>query len=152
MARSHKILGFLLVTLLGAYGCAKGPGAAVTTENNATTNAKVQKLEEDYRSAVAARDQFRQKLATSEEQSAKAKKELELQLEQTKIVAATERDALKAEVRARTGERDMLQTQYEMFRKTLREMLGTADTVVGKLNLPAQQSRPASDALGAARN
>ena len=51
--------------------------------------------------------------------------------------AATERDALKAEVKARTGERDTLQSQYDTFRKTLREMLGTADTAVGKLNLPA---------------
>ena len=117
-----------------------------------TAAAKLQKLEEDHRVAVAAGDQFRQKLATSEEQATKAKKDLELQLEQTKAAAAIERDALKAEVKARTGERDALQSQYDGFRKTLRDMLGNAETAVGQLNLPARQSQPAATAMTAPRN
>ncbi|AMV30346.1 hypothetical protein VT84_38495 [Gemmata sp. SH-PL17] len=141
MARSHKVLGFLLVTILGVYGCAKAPSSA-STESNAAS-AKVQKLEEEYRGAIAARDQLRQKLAASEELAAKTKKELE----QTQAAAATERDALKTEVKARTGERDALQTQFESFRKTLRDMLGSADTAVSKLNLPATQ--PVMTSLGA---
>ena len=149
MSRSSKILGFLFVTFLGAYGCAKAPGSA-STESNAATTAKIQRLEDDYRSAITARDQFRRDLATNEEQNAKAKKDLEQQLEQTRAAAAAERDMLKAEVKTRTGERDALQSQYETFRKTLRDMLGSADTAVGKLNLPASQ--PASATLGAARN
>ena len=48
-----------------------------------------------------------------------------------------ERDTLKNEVKARTAERDALQGQYEAFRKNLKELLGTADTAVGALNLPA---------------
>ena len=131
MPRSIKILGFLLVTLVGAYGCAKGPGATATADNNASATAKAQKL--DYRTALAARDQFRQKLVAAEEQHAKTQRELE----QTRATAAAEKEALKGEVKARTGERDALNVQFEGFRKNLKELLGTADTAVGALNLPA---------------
>jgi len=132
MPRSFKIIGFLLVTLLGVYGCAKGPANA-SASNSGTTSAKVQKLEDDYRSAVAARDQFRQKLIAAEEQQAKLQKELE----QTRAKATAEREVLKGEVKARTTERDALQIQYEKFRTTLKELLGTADAEVGSLKLPA---------------
>jgi septal ring factor EnvC (AmiA/AmiB activator) len=135
MARHYKILGFLFVLLLGAYGCAKGPGSAGTTESNTTPAAKTQKLEDDYRAAIAARDQFRQKLAAAEEQQAKTQRELE----QTRTTAET----LKGEVKARTGERDALNAQFETFRKNLKDLLGTADTAVGALNLPAP--KPVSD-------
>ena len=133
MPRALKILGFVLVTLLGAYGCAKGPGASAANEGNSTATAKAQKLEEDYRAAIAARDQFRLKLIAAEEQQTKTQRELE----QTRAAAATEKEALRNEVKTRTGERDALQIQYETFRKNLKDLLGTADSAVGALNLPA---------------
>jgi septal ring factor EnvC (AmiA/AmiB activator) len=145
MSRSHKIVGFLLVTILGVYGCAKGPGGGSASDSGTANAAKVKKLEEDYRAAVAACDQFRQKLAAVEEQHGQARKELE----KARADAAAERDALKSEVKARTTERDALQVQYESFRKSLKELLGQADTAVGKLNLPPPQP-PAE--LGASRN
>src|SRR5262245_14704404 len=129
MPRSVKILGFLLVTILGAYGCAKGPGSSASESKSPP---QVQKLEEDYRAALAARDLIRQKLVTTEEEHAKTRQELE----QTRATAAAEKEALKNEVKARTGERDALQVQYENFRKTLKDLLGTADSAVGALNLP----------------
>jgi chromosome segregation ATPase len=144
MPRSFKIFGFLLVTLLGAYGCAKGPGTAGGAEGNTTPAAKAQKLEEDYRAAIAARDQFRQKLATAEEQQARTQRELE----QARTAAMAEREAFKTELKARTCERDALQVQYETFRKNLKELIGTADTAVGALNLPA----PKPPADSGARN
>lgn len=128
MPRQLKALGFILVLLLGVYGCAKGPGSAATTDPE-SNSAKVKKLEDDYRAAAAARDQFRQKLVYAEEQQAKGQKELE----RTRAAA----DALKGEVKARTAERDALQVQYETFRNSLKELLGKADTAVGALNLPA---------------
>jgi septal ring factor EnvC (AmiA/AmiB activator) len=139
MARHYKVLGFLLVALLGAYGCAKGPGSAASTESNSTTTVKAQKLEEDYRAAIAARDQLRQKLVAAEEQQAKAQRELE----QARAAAATEREALKNELKARTGERDAVNAQFETFRKNLKDLLGNADTAVGALNLPAP--KPSAD-------
>jgi hypothetical protein len=138
MPRHYKALGFLLVAILGIYGCAKGPGSSAATENNPTATAKAQKLEEDYRAAVAARDQFRQKLVAAEQQQANVQRELE----QTRATAATEREALKNEVKARTGERDAVNAQYEAFRKNLKELLGTADTSIGALNLPAPKPSP----------
>lgn len=131
MPRHLKVIGFILVTLLGVYGCAKGPGAASAEAEG--SGARVKKLEEDYRAAAAARDQFRQKLVYAEDQQAKAQKELE----RTRAAAAAERDALKGEVKARTAERDALQVQYETFRKNLKELLGSADAAAGALNLPA---------------
>ena len=128
MPRHYKILGFLLVTLLGAYGCAKGPGSSAATEGSSPT-AKAQKLEEDYRAAVAARDQFRQKLVAAEQQQANTQRELE------QARATTE--TLKNEVKIRTGERDAVNAQFETFRKNLKELIGSADTAVGALNLPA---------------
>lgn len=139
MPRHLKALGFAMVVTLGLYGCAKGPGSSASTDGSAT--AKVQRLEEDYRAAVAARDHFRQRLTAAEEQQAKAKRELE----ETKTAAATERESLKGEVKARTGERDALNAQFETFRKSLKELIGTADSAVGALNLPSP--RTASEPL-----
>ena len=133
MPRHYKVLGFLLVTILGIYGCAKGPGSAAATESGSSSTTKVQKLEEDYRAAVSARDHFRQKLVAVEEQQARTQQELE----QARAAAATEREALKNEVKARTGERDAVNAQYETFRKNLKELIGNADSSIGALNLPA---------------
>ena len=129
MPRSYKIIGFILVTLLGVYGCAKGPGS--TSKDSNSNSAKVQRLEDDFRAAVAARDQFRTQLAATAEQHAKVQKELE----RTRAAAAAERTALKGEVKARTAERDALQVQYETFRKNLKELLGHADSAVGGAEL-----------------
>jgi chromosome segregation ATPase len=123
MPRYFKVIGFLLVTLLGVYGCTKGP---TPSPASSTDTAKIQKLEEDYKAAIATRDQLRQQLATAEDQKTKTQKELE----QT-------RTNLQNEVKARTAERDALQVQYETFRKNLKELLGSADSAVGALNLPA---------------
>lgn len=141
MARHYKALGFLLVVTLGLYGCAKGPGGSTPTEGNTAATAKVQRLEEDYRAAVAARDHFRQKLATAEEQQSRAQRELE----EAKVAAASEREALKGEVKARAGERDAVNAQFETFRKNLKDLIGTADSAVGALNLPAP--KPPSEPL-----
>lgn len=122
MTRGHKVLWFVLVTGLGAYGCAKGPPGA-PGERSASLEAKSQRLEEDYRAAAAARDSFRQKLLAAEEKQTN----LQRQLDYTRTTAAAERDALKAELTTRTAERDTMQTQYETFRKSIRELLGQAE-------------------------
>jgi hypothetical protein len=142
MPRAYKVLGFLLVTLLSAYGCAKAPTESASADTGSTAT-KVKKLEEDYRAAIVAREQFRQKLTAAEEQHAKVQAQLQKELEQTRTTAAAEKEVLKNEVRARTGERDALNTQYETFRKNLKELIGSADSAAGALNLPAP--KPAAD-------
>ncbi len=134
MPRQLKAIGFILVLLLGVYGCAKGPGSAAVADTSGHST-KVKQLEEDYRAAAAARDQFRKKLVYAEEQQARIQKELE----RTRAQA----ESLKGEVKTRVAERDALQVQYEAFRKNLKDLLGKADTAVGSLNLPAP--KPSAD-------
>ncbi len=134
MSRSHKVLGFLLVALLGIYGCARNPGAAAGGDR--TAEAKVQRMEEDFRAAAAARDQFRQRLAQAEEKQA----DLQRQLDRATAAATAERtakDAAQSELRARTTERDALQVQYDGFRRTIRDLLGQAESALANPTAPA---------------
>jgi hypothetical protein len=130
MPRSLKALGFVLVVMTGLWGCAKGPASASNDAANATA-AKLRQVEEDYRAALTARDQFRVKLAASEELQAKTAAEL-----------------TQARIKAEklTTERDALNAQYDTFRKNLKELLGSADSAVSALNLQA----PAAVALAVA--
>ncbi|MFO0799470.1 MAG: hypothetical protein U0804_18530 [Gemmataceae bacterium] len=131
MTRSHKVLGFLLVALLGIYGCAKAPGVG----DPAATDAKVQRLEEDFRAAASARDNFRAQLVQAHEKLNQQQR----QLEQANAAAAAERaqkDAARADLRARTTERDNLQTQYDGFRRTIRDLLGQADAALANPSAP----------------
>src|SRR5205085_9756447 len=128
MTRSHKVLGFLLVSMLGLYGCAKGPvgGSAGGDSRTASLEAKAQRLEEDLRAAAAARDSFRQKLVAAEEQRAT----LQRQADQVRTSASRERDTLQAQLKARTAERDHYQTLYGNFIKTIKEQIDKAETAM----------------------
>ena len=131
MTRSHKVLGFLLVTLTGIYGCAKTPGLG----DPKAAEAKVQRLEEDFRAAASARDNFRAQLVQAQEKQT----QLQRQLEQANAAVAAERtqkDAARADLRARTAERDSLQTQYDGFRRTLRDLIGQADAALASPGAP----------------
>jgi len=121
MIRTFKILGFLLVVTVGIFGCSKGPGSASTSTSNSNSggDAKAHRLEEDYKAAAAARDALRQKLAAAEDQQSRLQK----QLEQAKL----EGESLRAEVRIRLTERDDMKTQYESFRRTIKDALGQAE-------------------------
>jgi hypothetical protein len=113
MNRTLKIAGFVLVTLFGAYGCTQAPGG---TDRSTSPAAKLQRLEEDLKSASTARDEFRQKLIAAENRQAQLLKQL---------------DAERAQVKARTSERDTIATQYDGFRKNLKELIGQAESALG---------------------
>jgi hypothetical protein len=143
MTRTYKILGFLLVTFLGLYGCTKVPSTEKSgSEKHANLQAKAQRLEEDYRAVAAARDQFRQKLLAAEERHA----QLQQQLEKAQADAAIEREALKAEVKSRTLERDAVVLQYEAFRKSLRDLLDQAESSRSYPGSPVSPSIPQAPA------
>lgn len=112
MSRAHKALAILVVSTLGLWGCAKGPGSS-GPERIKSLEAKVSRLEGDAKLAETARDQLRKKLAVAEEQLTKLQKD---------------REELDRTLALRTTERDSLQTQYEQFRKNLRDLLGSAET------------------------
>ena len=123
MTHSRKSLGFILVVLLGAYGCAKGP-AGSPDNRLAAAESKAQRLEEDFRAAAAARDSFRQRLIAAEEKLA--------QIQSSATQDRKDRDAAWAELKARTAERDTLQAQFDSFRTNLKELLGQAETALNQ--------------------
>jgi len=131
MSRAHKALAILVVSTLGLWGCAKGPGSS-SSERIKALEAKVSRLEGDVKLGETAREQLRKKLATAEDQLNKLQKERE-ELEKTLTV--------------RTTERDTLQTQYDGFRKNLRELLGTAETTAPRY-LPPVTTAAAAPAPG----
>ncbi len=132
MTRSHKVLGFLFVAMLGLYGCARGPASGANGER-AALEAKVQRLEEDFRAAAAARDSFRTRLLATEDKLVQTQKSFD-QATAKASQERQERDSARTELKARTAERDTLQTQYDGFRKNIKELLGTAESA---LNAPA---------------
>ncbi|MBY0525490.1 MAG: hypothetical protein K2R98_18940 [Gemmataceae bacterium] len=132
MTSAKQILIALVVATLGIWGCAKNPGAgsASYTERIKVLEARNSKLEDDFRSAATTRDQVRKKLATAEEQQEKLRQELAQQLQSV----SKDREELRQQLTLRTGERDALAVQYDVFRKSIRELLGQADAA---LNRPA---------------
>ena len=126
MNRTQKVTGFLFVALLGVYGCAKPPVAEAGGKSS--NDAKVQKLEEDLRTAAAARDAFRHKLTQAEERQTTLQRQL--------AAATVERDGLKGDVKARAAERDALQAHYDTFRKNIKELIGQAESSLGNPSAP----------------
>ena len=79
------------------------------------------KLEDELKSTTAARDTFRTKLAAIEEQ---------LRTETARGVALQkERDDGLANLKAKSLERDQVQTQFDSFRKNIKELLGQTEAV-----------------------
>ncbi len=96
---------FLLVVGIGIYGCAQeSHGKCHGRKARPLRTPRPQRWEEDFEAAAAARDQYRnQKLRLAEEKQT----ELQKQLDQERLVAANEREALKTEIKLRSnGRRD----------------------------------------------
>lgn len=143
MTRSRKVLGFLLVALVGIYGCTKGPvpsSGSSEGRGSAATEARVHKLETDLQTNAVARDVLRQKLTAAEDQQARLQK----QLDETKVAAAREKAALTAERTALTAERNALRTDLKT-RTTERDTLQTQ--FVGYLDDVAERAAKQKAAL-----
>jgi hypothetical protein len=122
MTSNKKALIVMMVsTLLGLWGCSQsspnsGSGRLRELE------AKSARLEDDYRTAVAARDQARKKVNILEEQRA----QLLLQVEQLERVVK-ERDELRQLLSTRTAERDAMQTHLFQFSRDLQGLATKID-------------------------
>ncbi len=121
MNRFSRAVAVLSVTLIGLWGCAQGPTATAQAERIKALEAKNGRLEVDFRAAAGARDQLRQQLAQAEEH---------IQRLQSIV---KERDELKIQVKLRTSERDQVAIQFETFRKSLKELVGQAESAVLRL-------------------
>jgi Tfp pilus assembly protein PilN len=140
MKRILMVLAVFGVALSGVWGCARGPVPAGTAavERIKALEEKNARLEEENRAAAASSVQFKRKLTETEEQQTRLQQDVE-----TLQTAAKERDQLKQVVQQRTGERDALSAQFETFRKTIREALGTVETSTAAAQLPAPAPTPA---------
>src|SRR5262249_46955400 len=114
MTQVQRALVVLLVATLGIWGCAQGPVGA-SAEKVKSLESKVARLEEDFRAAAAARDQFRKKLADAETNTVQLRQELDALQPVLK-----ERDELQLQLKARMAERDAVNSQFEVFRKNLK--------------------------------
>lgn len=131
MTRYHKTLGFVMVTMFGLWGCARGPASQTSNASNdkiRALEAKSAKLEEDLKTAQTAKDQLRQKLSDAQDIQTQQQKEIERM--QTVV---KERDNT---ITTRTAERDLLFSQYDGFRQTLKEMIGSAEAALQKPKTP----------------
>jgi flagellar motility protein MotE (MotC chaperone) len=143
MSRANQALIVLTAAVVGIWGCAQsqGPGPSAADRLRAL-EVKNAKLEDDFRAVAAARDQLRRKLAAAEEQQQQLQKQLE---EQTQALAK-EREQMKQQLTARTTERDALLTQFEQFRKGLKDLLGQAEAAVPHPTDPVTSAGDAGEA------
>jgi TolA-binding protein len=125
MTQYHKALGMFLVTMFGLWGCARGPAdgsGQATNDRLKALEAKTAKLEEDLKTALAAKDQLRKKLGEAQDAQTLSQQEVDrLQ------VVVKERDEL---LKARTLQRDQVQAKYEGFLKDLEDLAGRAKTAL----------------------
>jgi hypothetical protein len=117
-AMKTAITAFLAVFVLstvGIWGCAQQKNNAQTRKID-NLEKRYAKLEEDYRTVVAAGENTRKKLSQMEvlqQQQAKEREQYK--------VAILERDDLKQKLVVRTNERDGIQTQLMQFGKELND-------------------------------
>jgi chromosome segregation ATPase len=120
MMRNEKLVLLLVAASVGLWGCSKVTSTSTREgERLKFLEAKVAKLEEDFRTVAAARDLWKQKAGAIEKERAELDKQVP--------ILTRERDELRAQLNARTSERDNLQAQYDNFRKEIRTLLGHAD-------------------------
>ncbi len=118
MTRTIKILLVLGLTVFGVWGCSKGSTGSAS-DKSSNNEAKVAKLEEELKSTTAG---FRTKLAAIEEQ---------LRAETARGVALQkERDDGLTNLKAKSLERDQVQTQFDSFRKNIKELLGQTEAAL----------------------
>src|SRR5688500_18577446 len=118
MTRATRAIAVLFVALVGFWGCAQSPSAVAQAERIKTLESTYARLASDFRAAAGSRDDFRYKLTKAEDHIQK------LQL------VVKERDELKVQVKVRTTERDQIVAQYDQFRKTIRDLVGQAESSV----------------------
>jgi outer membrane murein-binding lipoprotein Lpp len=116
--------GLLIIAALGSlglWGCTQNKNDAQNMRIR-ELEARYSKLEEDYHAVAAANENFRKRLGQLEKQLTKKIEELQ--------TLARERDDLRQQVTARTGERDALHSQMTQFSRELQNLAGRIQSAV----------------------
>jgi outer membrane murein-binding lipoprotein Lpp len=116
------LMVMMLTTLLGLWGCSQNGAPNSGSARLRELEAKTARLEDDCKTALAARDQARKKVNLLEEQRA----QLVLQVEHLERVVK-ERDELKQVLANRTAERDGLQSNLLQFSRDLQNLAAKID-------------------------
>jgi chromosome segregation ATPase len=121
MSRSQKIVGVLIVSVFGIWGCSRTPSAesAATAEKLKSVETKLARLEDDFRAVASARDQLSKKLLAAEE----ARTALLAQVETLHKDLKSKEDL----VQNRTSERDQANVQLKSLKDGLKDLLTKMD-------------------------
>jgi septal ring factor EnvC (AmiA/AmiB activator) len=119
MLNKNQYLAIIAVTLFGLWGCSKATTDPTSAEKVKSLEAKIAKLEDEYRSALSQRDQIRKKLTLIEEDATKLNREITNMQK-----SLSEKDEI---IKLRTTERDFVRVEYDGFRNSLRELINKAD-------------------------
>ena len=139
-SRSRHAVGVLIVTVFGLWGCSRAPsadGGAATADKLKAVEAKLARLEDDFRAAASARDQLSKKLIAAEE----ARVALQVQLDRT----TREAKAKEEQLQARTAERDQAAGQYRALTDELKGLLSKAENGMKPESSPAVPVIPTSN-------
>jgi FtsZ-binding cell division protein ZapB len=120
MNRFSRAFTIAFLAVFGLWGCSRTPS------NPTVSVEKVRSLEENLKSTVEVRDQLATKLKMIETRSLSLQQELD-KLKSELKETTRERDDAQAMMRVRTAERDLSQSQYEGFRKSLKDLIGQAE-------------------------
>lgn len=126
MSRFRQAVGVAIVSLFGLWGCSRAPvpeGNGANAEKLKALEAKMARLEDDFRAASSARDQVSKKLLAAEEAR------VALQGQVTRMTQ--EMKAKDDQIQTRTSERDQVTSQYKLFREGLKDLLARSEE--GKL-------------------
>ena len=111
MLRTHLLLPLLLTGLVGIlWGCAPAPQQTPVADKS--VDARITKLERELKTV----------------QDSSNALAAQIKQEQARVVEVEkEREDLRAQLKAKHAERELVQSQYDGFRKGVRELLAQAD-------------------------
>jgi hypothetical protein len=137
MSRAVLILTIVLAGIIPIWGCGQSSTGAV----NGSLEARIVKLEKDFKTVEAARDAAVAKASDLEKK---------LKAETTRADSITkERDELSANLKARQSEKEQVQTQLDGFKKGLKDLLATMENPGSSSPSAATATLPASTLLSA---
>ena len=125
MSRFPQSLAVCALAMFGLWGCVRGPVSS-NGDSTKSSEEKIAKLEDEIRTTIVSRDQYRKRLNAAEEALTQTRQDLKQEL--TK--ALKEQEELKTAVKNRTAERDNLETQYDGFRRGLRDLLTQSEVSI----------------------
>ncbi|HYV34319.1 MAG TPA: hypothetical protein VE988_01365 [Gemmataceae bacterium] len=129
MSRSKKVLMVLSLTIvLGVWGCAQSSSPSSGSARLRELEAKSARLDDECKTATAARDQARKKVTLLEEQRAQLQDQVE-HLERT----VKDRDELKQTLLQRTAERDAMQAYLTQFSRDLQNLATKVDQAANQV-------------------